>query len=201
MATDKEWEAIVGCDAGEDGRFYYGVSTTGIFCRPSCKSRTPNREHVRIFDTAAAAQAEGLRPCKRCRPDGLRLPDEEWAESIAAVIRRQHPERLTLRTLAEQQHASPYHLQRTFKRVRGMSPAEYLLRVRVEAAMTLLNESRLSIAEIGERVGMPSAAHFASAFRKITGQAPTQYRQEAERAKDRTHEQSNRRTKAGRTHE
>ncbi|MCL6516648.1 Ada metal-binding domain-containing protein [Alicyclobacillus sp.] len=63
------WHAIVNCDVAYDGRFYYGVVSTGVFCRPSCRSKTPKREHVRIFLTTGEARAAGFRPCKRCKPD------------------------------------------------------------------------------------------------------------------------------------
>ncbi|WP_225442457.1 Ada metal-binding domain-containing protein [Paenibacillus lycopersici] len=177
MVSEDNWSAIVNCDAGQDGRFYYSVSTTGIFCRPSCKSRAPKREHVRIFDTAAGAAAAGFRPCKRCKPDGLRLPDEEWAEAIAESIRLRYPERITLQSLAEEQHVSPFHLQRTFKRIQGMTPAAHLLRVRLDAARALLRDTRLPVADVGERVGIPNAAHFATVFQRAEGRSPSRYRQ------------------------
>jgi len=67
--TDDMWKAIVECDSSYDGTFYYGLRTTKIFCKPSCKSKTPNRENVGIFATPENARRAGLRPCKRCRPD------------------------------------------------------------------------------------------------------------------------------------
>src|SRR3546814_4581530 len=66
--TDAEFAALRGNDATADGRFFYAVATTGVFCKPSCVSRVPKRENVRIFADAAAAEAAGFRPCKRCRP-------------------------------------------------------------------------------------------------------------------------------------
>lgn len=84
---ERYWQAIVANDASYDGTFYYAVTTTGIFCRPSCKSRVPKRENVRVFQDRQTAVAEHFRPCKRCRPDGLRLPDEEWIELIASYIK------------------------------------------------------------------------------------------------------------------
>ncbi|NBD23394.1 bifunctional transcriptional activator/DNA repair enzyme AdaA [Paenibacillus glycinis] len=176
--TDAKWSAIVNSDAGQDGRFYYSVSTTRIFCRPSCRSRTPKRENVRVFGSAAAAVAAGYRPCKRCKPDGLRMPDEEWVNAIAESIRAHYPERITLQSLAEEQHVSLFHLQRTFKRIRGATPAEYLIGVRIEAAKGLLRESRYTVAEVGARVGISNAAHFATVFLKTVGRSPSQYRQE-----------------------
>ncbi|QHW34591.1 methylphosphotriester-DNA--protein-cysteine methyltransferase family protein [Paenibacillus rhizovicinus] len=178
MVTEDKWSAIVNCDAGQDGRFYYSVSTTGIFCRPSCKSRAPKREHVRVFATASEAAMAGFRPCKRCKPDGLRLPDEEWVDAIAESIRAQYRERLTLPALADQQHVSQFHLQRTFKRMMGLSPADYLLQVRLGAAKALLRDTRFAVAEVGEQVGMPNAAHFATVFHRATGRTPSRFREE-----------------------
>lgn len=68
FGDDARWQAVVGRDRSADGAFWYGVVTTGIYCRPHCPSR-PKRENVRFFATQAAAHAAGLRPCRRCRPD------------------------------------------------------------------------------------------------------------------------------------
>ncbi|WP_240548025.1 bifunctional transcriptional activator/DNA repair enzyme AdaA [Paenibacillus lignilyticus] len=180
MMTSEMWLAIASCDASYDGRFYYGVSSTGIFCRPSCKSRTPNPKHVHIFLNAQAALASEYRPCKRCKPEGRRLPEEEWVESIAAMMNERYEEPLTLAALAELAHVSPYHIQRTFKRIKGKSPAAYLQQVRVEAAKELLlSATELTISEIGVRVGYPNAAHFATVYQKETGSSPSAYRMAA----------------------
>lgn len=69
LTDDAKWTAVVACDRAFDGRFFYGVATTGVFCRPSCRARTPRREYVLFFDAAGEALARGFRPCKRCRPD------------------------------------------------------------------------------------------------------------------------------------
>jgi AraC family transcriptional regulator of adaptative response / methylphosphotriester-DNA alkyltransferase methyltransferase len=65
----EKWQAVISCDSNYDGIFFYGVKTTGIFCRPSCKSKTPLRGNVIFFDNIANALEIGLRPCKRCCPD------------------------------------------------------------------------------------------------------------------------------------
>ncbi|RAP78317.1 bifunctional transcriptional activator/DNA repair enzyme AdaA [Paenibacillus montanisoli] len=174
--TNEMWRAIEACDAAYDGKFFYGVRTTGIFCRPSCKSRTPLQEHVRIFSSTDAALADQYRPCKRCKPGGLKLPDEEWVDAIAAIMEARYAEQLTLAKLAELSHASPYHMQRMFKRLKGASPAAYLQRVRIEAAKRLLRSSESPISEIGSQVGYPNAAHFATVFQKESGCSPTTYR-------------------------
>ncbi|SEM88009.1 bifunctional transcriptional activator/DNA repair enzyme AdaA [Paenibacillus sp. OV219] len=178
MMTDERWNAIVNCDAAYDGQFYYGVTTTGIFCRPSCKSRSPLPGHVRLFESAADALADRFRPCKRCKPDGMRLPDEEWAAAIKEVIEARYQEPLTLPVLAELMHVSPYHMHRTFKRMTGESPAARLSRTRITAAKQLLRTSALPVREIAAQVGFPNAAHFATVFQKAEGCSPTAYRQQ-----------------------
>ena len=70
MTGEEKYRAIAACDAACDGLFYYGVVTTGIYCRPSCPSRTPKRENLRFFASREEAEAAGFRPCKRCRPGG-----------------------------------------------------------------------------------------------------------------------------------
>ncbi len=170
------WQAIVANDKTYDGKFWYAVKTTGIFCRPSCKSRLPNQEHVLIFTTKQEALSANFRPCKRCRPDGVWLPEEEWAQHIARHLEENYAEPLTLAVLAEQFFASTYHLQRTFKRVTGITPLAYLQEVRVVAAKRLLIESDLAINAVGAQVGIANAAHFATLFLKKTGLTPSEFR-------------------------
>ncbi|MBP1965873.1 AraC family transcriptional regulator of adaptative response / methylphosphotriester-DNA alkyltransferase methyltransferase [Paenibacillus aceris] len=174
---DRYWQAIVANDTAYDGKFYYAVKTTGIFCRPSCKSRLPKRENVRVFHDRQEAVAEHYRPCKRCRPDGIRLPDEEWIELIADHMKEDYAEPLTLSVLAEHFYASVYHLQRTFKRVKGVTPLTYLQQLRIEAAQRLLIETDKPVNVIGAQVGIANAAHFATLFQKKTGFTPSEYRQ------------------------
>lgn len=180
--TDRRWQAIAQCDASFDGEFYYGVSTTGIFCRPSCKSKTPAREHVRIFRNADEALARRFRPCKRCKPDGLSFPDAEWCRRMKDWLDAHYGENVTLERLAETFHASPFHLQRIFKRIEGVSPAVYLQRIRMDEAGRLLEDTDLTVGEIGAAVGVSSAAHFSTLFHRFHGASPTQYRMHARKA-------------------
>ena len=177
-ANETQWQAILANDASQDGHFFYAVVTTRIFCRPSCKSRPPKRENVLVFATAEQARAAHFRPCKRCKPEGLRLPDQEWVEQIADYIDRHYPNKLTLEMLAEECHGSPYHLQRTFKRVMQMTPTEYLVRRRIhEAKRALVDaESPRTVAEIAREVGIGSAAYLITLFKKMTGITPNEYR-------------------------
>lgn len=154
------WKAIINNDSSYNGSFYYGVITTGIFCRPSCKSKSPRKEHVRIFKNTEDAISAKFRPCKRCRPDGSKLPDEEWVDYAVHLIEEHYAESLTLPLLSEMLHASPYHLHRMFKRIKGMTPAEYLKQTRIQAAKLLLQEPSNRILDVAISTGFPNASHF-----------------------------------------
>lgn len=176
LMTDERWQAIVHNNSSYDDKFYYAVKTTGIFCRPSCKSRVPNRNNVRIFLTAQQALSEKFRPCKRCKPNRLRLPEEDWIVQITKYIDNHYSETLTLAILANMCHGSPYHLQRTFKQIKGITPIEYMQQTRISKAMQYLTNTNHAIMEISFAVGIPNTAHFATLFKKKTGYTPTDYR-------------------------
>ncbi len=177
--TDEQWQAITHNDVKFDEIFIYAVESTGIFCRPSCKSRNPKKENVHIFNNANEAIAEGFRPCKRCKPGGLRLPDEEFAMQIGEYIDEHYCEPLTLKILADMCHGSPYHLQRTYKKITGLTPVEYIQKVRISKAMYELITTNKSVAEIGLSVGLPNPSYFITLFKLKIGQTPKQYRKRA----------------------
>src|SRR5262245_11583442 len=118
------WNAVLRRDAAFDGAFVFAVVTTGIYCRPSCPARRPLRKNVRFFTRPRAAEREGFRACRRCRP----VPS--LAARACDLLRA--GERLTLSRLAARLDVSPHHLQRTFTRALGVSPAAYLDMVRFE---------------------------------------------------------------------
>ncbi|MBV6424246.1 MAG: Bifunctional transcriptional activator/DNA repair enzyme Ada [Steroidobacteraceae bacterium] len=124
--NDPRWTAIVARDKAADGRFVYGVRTTGVYCRPSCPSRRARPENVRLFDTREAAERAGFRACRRCRPDA-QSPAAEQAARIAAACRQIEAadEAPSLAALAAAAGVSPFHFHRTFKAVTGVTPKQY----------------------------------------------------------------------------
>jgi AraC family transcriptional regulator of adaptative response / methylphosphotriester-DNA alkyltransferase methyltransferase len=174
---DELWRAILSNDRSYDHQFVYAIRTTGIFCKPSCKSKIPKKENVRIFRSPEEALEANFRPCKRCKPTDERLPDQAWAEQIAAYLDRHFTQPLTLRTIATMCHGSPHHLHRTFKRVKGVTPAEYIRQRRIEKSKQALLETDLAISEIARSVGMANTAYFITLFKRMVGSTPNEFRQ------------------------
>lgn len=133
-AADSFWLAIQTRDAGFDGLFYYGVRTTGVFCRPACPSRRPRRANVSYFALPEAARAAGFRACLRCRPDGAnpRDPQAELVQGVCRLIEHATEERPNLDALGEQLRLSRSHLQRLFKKLMGITPREYAEALRLD---------------------------------------------------------------------
>src|SRR5687768_7775848 len=124
--ADPRWAAVTARDATADGTFFYSVSTTGVYCRPSCGARPARPEHVRFHATAGDAERAGFRPCKRCKPDQAPLA-EQHAALVAELCRFiEDAESVpTLDALARRAGLSAYHLHRIFKAVTGLTPKTY----------------------------------------------------------------------------
>jgi AraC family transcriptional regulator of adaptative response/methylated-DNA-[protein]-cysteine methyltransferase len=132
LTDNRRWQAVTARDASLDGAFVFGVSSTGIFCRPSCPSKRPRRENVRFFDRAHEAEQAGYRACLRCRPKAVDgNPQAALVRSVCRYIEQNIEDRLTLGRLAREFRRSPFHLQRTFKSVLGVSPKAYMDAVRL----------------------------------------------------------------------
>ncbi|MGG0655922.1 bifunctional transcriptional activator/DNA repair enzyme AdaA [Rummeliibacillus pycnus] len=174
--TQEEWIAITSNNRSYDGKFIYAVTSTGICCRPSCKSRSPKFENVRIFQNIEAATEAGFKPCKRCKPSGLRIPDEEWVTQINDYIEQHFHEHITLDILADACHGSPYHLQRIYKKVTGNTPLDYIQHQRMEKAKLLLKTTDQKVEQIGRVVGFSNTPYFITLFKKFTGSTPRKYR-------------------------
>ncbi len=126
--NDQLWQAVVAKDASFDGQFVFAVSSTGVYCRPSCPSRRAHRERVRFFDLPEAAEQAGFRACLRCQPQRARVvdPQIELVQRVCQLLNSEDHETLKLGELASQAGVSVFHLQRTFKRVMGISPRQYV---------------------------------------------------------------------------
>jgi AraC family transcriptional regulator, regulatory protein of adaptative response / methylated-DNA-[protein]-cysteine methyltransferase len=123
---DPRWDSVLARDASQDGRFVFAVSTTGVYCRPSCAARRPRRENVQFFARPDEAEQAGYRACQRCRPKAF--TGNEQADNVKAICRyiEQHlDEPITLEKLGKEFHQSPFHLQRRFKALLGITPREY----------------------------------------------------------------------------
>lgn len=177
ISDNQKWQAVVSCDKDYDGVFFYGVKTTGIFCRPSCKSKQPVRGNVIFFDDTAAAMENGFRPCKKCRPDKVSFePESELVKKAKDIIDTAYNQHLDEGYIAQQLGVSKNHLIRLFKRYSGLTPTQYITRIRVEKALEMLEQEELSVLEIAYAVGMKSLSNFYRCFKELTGHAPNEYR-------------------------
>ena len=177
MDEERYWQAVLNRDAALDGEFVYGVRSTGIYCRPTCPSRRPHREGVTFYATPAEAEAAGYRPCLRCRPQAAG-PAADEAERMAAICRHieAHPdERLTLAALGQAFDMSPTYLQRRFKAVIGVSPAQYTEACRLRRIRGQLAQGD-DIAGATYEAGYGSPSRLYSKANDHLGMTPGQYR-------------------------
>jgi AraC family transcriptional regulator of adaptative response/methylated-DNA-[protein]-cysteine methyltransferase len=125
-SNNSRWQAVVDRDAVADGCFYYAVTTTGIFCRPCCSSKLPDRKNVKYFETGAEATRAGFRPCKRCNPTS-ETRDKVIAQKIVDACRKieKSDKTIKLDTLAKEAGLSSYHFHRLFKKIVGVTPKVY----------------------------------------------------------------------------
>lgn len=130
LNEEQAWTAVLARDPAADAEMVYAVTTTGVFCRPTCPSRRPARGNVRFFADADAAIHAGFRPCRRCRPQ-QRHSDAELVEAISSRLRAGEP--VTLARLARHARLSPFTVERAFKRVLGITPAQYQRQQRAQA--------------------------------------------------------------------
>jgi AraC family transcriptional regulator of adaptative response/methylated-DNA-[protein]-cysteine methyltransferase len=176
MADDPRWARIVARDKTADGCFWYSVATTGIYCRPSCPSRTANPRNVQLHDTLAAAKATGVRPCKRCNPDGISIEGEN-AAIIAQACRliEESEEEPSLNDLAKAVGRSPSYFHRMFKAITGLTPKDYAVAHRAAKVRQGLDSGN-SVTEAMYDAGFNSSGRFYEKSTGLLGMTPTQYR-------------------------
>ena len=131
---EAKWQAVLTKDTRFDGQFVFAVSSTKIYCRPSCPSRRPNRERVSFFPIPEQAEQAGFRACLRCQPRDARVldPQIQMAQEVCRLIDANGGEQITLSILSEQLGVSSFHLQRTFKNIVGITPKDYAETSRVK---------------------------------------------------------------------
>jgi len=171
----ERWRAVLARNRNYDGRFVYGVSSTGVFCRPSCASRRPARARVTFFDVPIDAERAGYRACRRCKPNEAAA--DPWLDRItrACVYLANVDRHPTLTTLARRFGGSPYHFQRTFKRIVGVTPREYADACRLRAVKRRLRESDAVTAAVVD-AGYGSSSRFYERAAPKLGMSPTTYR-------------------------
>ena len=173
--NNNRWQAVIHRDTAAEGAFVYGVSTTGIYCRPVCPSRLPLRENVRFFDTWQQAEEAGFRPCKRCTPREAAAPDPAVeAVSKACRLIEKSPQELSLSQLAAAVGLSPYHFQRQFKKVTGISPKKYSKQKRLHKVRSYLQKEG-SITEAIYAAGYQSGSRFYENAQTSLGMKPAEF--------------------------
>lgn len=172
--NDQRWQAMQERDARQDGKFFFGVVTTGVYCNPSCASRRPLRKNVRFYDTAAQAEKDGLRPCKRCHPDTNTDENAQAVRNACQYLKTHPAEPLSLTDLAKHVGMSPAHFHRTFKRLVGVTPKQYADKLRMD-------DLKRGLKQGGPITGSVYASGFGSSSRVYErsntrlGMTPAQY--------------------------
>ena len=176
VADDPRWARIVARDKSADGHLWYSVSTTGVYCRPSCPSRVANPGNVQLHDSLEDARATGFRPCRRCKPDGPSIEAEQAAlVATACRIIEESEETPALEALAEAVGRSPSYFHRLFKASTGLTPKDYAAAHRARKVREeLAAGSSVTAAIYG--AGFSSSSRFYEKASDMLGMAPSRYR-------------------------
>jgi AraC family transcriptional regulator of adaptative response / DNA-3-methyladenine glycosylase II len=171
LDSDQCYRALLTHDTRFDGRFFVGVGTTGIYCRPVCTARTPHKHNCSFFPSAAAAEARGFRPCLRCRPElapGYAAVDanRRLAQSAARLIEDGRLQDTNLAELAGDLAVTDRHLRRVFQQEFGVAPVEYAQTQRLLLAKRLLTDTDMPVLEVAMASGFASLRRFNHLFRE-----------------------------------
>ena len=180
-ADDARWDAVVSKDKRADGRFFFSVRTTGVYCRPSCPARLARRENVAFHLSCDAAEAAGFRACKRCRPREASQSERDAAfVARACSLIEKSDEPLRLATLAAASGLSPFHFHRLFKAATGLTPKAYADAHRADRVRRALPSSKTITAAIYD-AGFNSNGRFYASSAQVLGMSPGRYRAGGER--------------------
>lgn len=176
IENDRRWKAVAERDHRFDGRFYYAVRTTGVYCRPSCSARRANRENVTFYSTVARAETAGFRPCARCKPHQLSA-DADRVHVVAQLCRLIESQESvpSLSELARECGLSVYHMHRIFKSVTGITPRAYAVAHRKKRVKSNLT-TRGSVTEAIYGAGYNSNSRFYETADQMLGMTPKVYR-------------------------
>jgi AraC family transcriptional regulator of adaptative response/methylated-DNA-[protein]-cysteine methyltransferase len=171
------WEAVNDRERRMDGLFFYAVRTTGVYCRPSCPSRRPKPANVLFFQKREAAERAGFRPCRRCHPESNTLldPQTEMVEKVCRYIDAHLDEPVTLTRISSQVGLSPFHLQRTFKSLLGITPRAYADARRLETLKISLKDGH-SVTRSMYDAGYGSSSRLYERSTSQLGMTPSRYR-------------------------
>ena len=176
VADDRRWARIVARDKTADGHLWYSVSTTGVYCRPSCPSRVANPSNVQLHNTLEDAKATGFRPCRRCNPDEPSIESRKAAlVSRTCRIIEQSEEMPSLAELADAIGRSPSYFHRIFKAATGLTPKDYAAAHRAKKVRQGLAAGN-TVTETIYQAGFNSSGRFYEKATDILGMTPSQYR-------------------------
>lgn len=167
------WAAFEARDRRQDGRLIVAVTTTGIYCKPSCPARRPRREHIRFFADTAAARAAGFRACLRCLPDAVARDTEAVARAVALIEAAE--DRITLDALATQVGYAPHHFHRMFKRATGVTPAGYARALKARRAANGL-AAGISVTHAIHAAGYSAPSRFYDTAADRLGMTPSAWK-------------------------
>jgi AraC family transcriptional regulator of adaptative response/methylated-DNA-[protein]-cysteine methyltransferase len=175
------WAALVSRNKDWNGRFLYGVLSTGVYCHPACSARTPLRKNVRFYLTPAEAERDGLRPCLRCRPTAALDPNADRIRELCEYIRARSDsgDPITLEDLGRRAKLSPSHLQRIFKAAVGLTPNQYVEACRLQSLKGQLRSAG-SVTDAIYGAGFGSSSRVYERVDTRLGMTPAEYRAGAE---------------------
>lgn len=184
LDPDTCYKAVASHDRRFDGRFFVGVSSTGVYCRPVCAVRTPKRENCTFYESAAAAEKHGFRPCLRCRPElapghGLADISGRLAQAAATLIDEGFMAEGSVATLAARIGVTERHLRRLFDAQFGVSVLEYAQTQRLLLAKRLLADTALPVTEVALAAGFGSVRRFNDVLKTRYGLTPLALRRRA----------------------
>ena len=171
------WQAVKERDRSYDGKFYFAVATTGVYCRPSCAGRLPLRKNVRFFATREEAERAGFRACLRCRPADVAAADPALTriQEVCDYIRSHAQEPLSLTMLAERAGLSRFHFQRAFKKIVGLSPKQFVDAHRLQSFRQELRKQP-SVTDAIYEAGFGSSSRVYERVDTRLGMTPAEYR-------------------------